>query len=96
MSKKVSEYIIIQQIYHDMYICFAAGIFIWAYVTLHLKSIFLSTISMINIAISIPMGLVIYKIFLRIPFFCLLHILVVLIVLGIGADNTFLFNDTWK
>ena len=25
----------------------------------------------------------------------MLHILVILIVLGIGADNTFLFNDTW-
>jgi predicted RND superfamily exporter protein len=95
-SKKVGEYILLQQIYHDMYLCMAAGAFIWLYVTVHLRSIFLSTISMLNIAISIPMGLVIYKLVLGIPFFCLLHILVVLIVLGIGADNTFLFNDTWR
>ena len=79
-----------------MYLCFGAAAFIWLYVTIHLRSIFLSTISMVNIAISIPMGLIIYKMILKIPFFCLLHILVVLIVLGIGADNTFLFNDTWR
>jgi predicted RND superfamily exporter protein len=95
LSKKVSEYIILQQVYHDMYICMAAGAFIWLYVTIHLRSLFLSTVSMLNIAISIPMGLIIYKLIIGIPFFCLLHILVVLIVLGIGADNTFLFNDTW-
>ena len=51
---------------------------------------------MINIGVSVPMGLVIYKLIFRIPYFCLLHILVVLIVLGIGADNTFLYHETWK
>ena len=77
-----------------MILCFASFFFIWLYVAVHLQSIFLSSVSMMNIALSIPMGLVIYK--MLIPFFCLLHILVVLIILGIGADNTFLFNDTWK
>lgn len=79
-----------------MKLCFACLIFIWLYVTLHLQSLFLSTISMLNIAASIPMGLIIYKTFLHIPFFSLLHIVVLLIVMGIGADNTFLFNDTWR
>ena len=94
MSKKLSEYLILKQINHDMILCFASFFFIWLYVAVHLQSIFLSSVSMMNIALSIPMGLVIYK--MLIPFFCLLHILVVLIILGIGADNTFLFNDTWK
>ena len=95
MSKKVSENVILSQIYSDMLLCVACLGFIWIYVTIHLKSLFLSSVSMLNIALSIPMGLVFYKIFLKIPFFSLLHILVVLFVLGIGADNTFLFNDTW-
>jgi len=96
LSKKVSEHIIVSQIYKDMKLCFACLIFIWLYVTIHLKSLFLSTVSMLNIGLSIPMGLIVYKIFLKIPFFSLLHVAVVLIILGIGADNTFLFNDTWN
>jgi predicted RND superfamily exporter protein len=79
-----------------MLLCLACLGFIWLYVTIHLGSLFLSSVSMMNIALSVPMGLVFYKVFLRIPFFSLLHILVVLFVLGIGADNTFLFNDTWE
>ena len=83
-------------IYKDMYICFACCGLIWLYVTLHLRSIFLSTIAMLNIATCVPISLVIYKLIIGIRFFSLLHILVFLIILGIGADNTFLFNDTWK
>jgi len=96
LSKKVSEHIIVSQIYKDMNLCFACLAFIWLYVTIHLQSLFLSTVSMLNIGLSIPMGLIIYKIFLKIPFFSLLHVAVLLIILGIGADNTFLFNDTWN
>ena len=79
-----------------MSLCFACLVFIWLYVTIHLRSLFLSTIAMANIALSVPMGLVIYRIFLKIPYFSILHVLVVLIILGIGADNTFLINDTWE
>ena len=96
LSKKVSEHIIVSQIYKDMNLCFACLAVIWLYVTIHLQSLFLSTVSMLNIGLSIPMGLIIYKIFLKIPFFSLLHVAVLLIILGIGADNTFLFNDTWN
>ena len=80
----------------SLVLCLAAFGVIWLYVTIQLRSLFLSTVSMINIGVSVPMGLVIYKLIFGIPYFCLLHILVVLIVLGIGADNTFLYHETWK
>lgn len=79
-----------------MYLCIACLILIYLYVTIHLKSFFLSTVSMIiNIASAIPISLVMYKLIFQIQFFSLLHIVVVLIILGIGADNTFIVNDTW-
>lgn len=69
---------------------------IWVYMTFHLKSLFLSTMSMFNIAMSIPMTCVIYKLIFGIEYFSLLNVLVFLIVIGIGADNTFIFNDAWE
>ena len=79
-----------------MAICFACLPVIWVYVTFHLRSIFLSTVSMINVAASILMATVIYKLIIGVGFFSFLHFLVILIIIGIGAVNTFLFNDTWK
>ena len=79
-----------------MYLCIACLALIWLYVTFHLRSLFLSSVAMLNIATSIPMALVLYNLVFGISFFSLLHILVLLIILGIGADNTFIFNDTWN
>jgi len=95
LSKKVTESMVLDQIYSDVYLCVIAAGFIWAYVCVHLRSLFLGTIAMINIGMSVPMAIVFYKMVCQVPFLCLLHILAILIVLGIGADNTFLFNDTW-
>ena len=36
LSKKISEHIIVSQIYKDMNLCFACLAFIWLYVTIHL------------------------------------------------------------
>ena len=36
MSKKVSESVILEQIYSDVYLCVLAGAFIWFYVILHI------------------------------------------------------------
>jgi len=69
---------------------------IWVFVTITLRSLFLSSVSMLNIGLSVPMGLVIYALIFRIPYFCILHVLVILIALGIGADNTFLYHESWK
>jgi hypothetical protein len=61
LSKKVSEHIIVSQIYKDMNLCFACLAFIWLYVTIHLQSLFKSTVSMLNIGLSIPIGLIILQ-----------------------------------
>ena len=63
MSKKVSESVILEQIYSDVYLCVLAGAFIWFYVILHIQSLFLGSIAMLNIGISIPMGVVVYRVF---------------------------------
>lgn len=45
---------------------------------------------------SIPVSLVIFRLGLRIDYFCPLHIFVVIIIMGIGADDIFVFHDMWS
>jgi predicted RND superfamily exporter protein len=45
---------------------------------------------------SVPISLVVYKLVFGITYFSLLHILVILIILGIGADDIFVFHDAWE
>jgi hypothetical protein len=79
----------------DMAITIPCAIFVWLYMTFHLKSFFLSTTALINILMSIPIALVIYNFALQIHYFSFLHILSLVIILGLGADDIFVFHDIW-
>lgn len=95
LSSKLADVLMTETVYKDMSLTFACVGFIWVYMTFHLKSFFLSSMSMLNISMSIPVSLVIYKMIVGIEYFSVLNILIFLVVIGIGADNTFIFNDTW-
>ena len=45
---------------------------------------------------SIPLTLVIYKFVFGIQYISFMHTLSVLIIIGIGADDCFVFHDNWK
>ena len=45
---------------------------------------------------SIPISMFIFRYVLRVTYFSLLHVLIVIIILGIGSDNIFVFHDTWE
>jgi len=46
------------------------ALFVWLYLSLHQRSLFLGTFSIIQIISSIPISLVIFKYILRIQYFC--------------------------
>lgn len=66
------------------------------YMTFHLQSLFFSILSLINIAASIPISILIYRYVLQYSYFTSLHLSVVIIVIGIGSDDVFVFHDFWK
>jgi predicted RND superfamily exporter protein len=69
---------------------------VWLYLSYHLESLFLGTSCIIQILVSIPISLAIYKIIFGISYFCPLHLFVGIIIMGIGADDIFVFHDQWK
>ena len=70
--------------------------FVWAYKAFYLKSFFLASCSMANILVSFPITLVIYRLVFRIDQFSSLHVMAIFVVIGVAADDVFVFTDTWK
>lgn len=67
----------------------------WLYLTFHMKSFFLSLASLINIFMSIPIGLVIYKMIFKVNYFTTYHLGIIFLILGVGCDDVFVFHDFW-
>jgi len=65
-------------------------IIMWAY----LRSFWMASFGMLQIICSLPVGALLYRGVFRIEYFEFLHVLIVYLVLGIGADDIFVLVDT--
>ena len=72
-----------------------ASAVVYAYVSFHVKSFFISSFSMSMILYSFPITLVIYKLMMGITCLAPLHLMIVFVILGISADNIFVLWDAW-
>ena len=61
----------------------------------HTNSVFLGIMSLMNIIMSVPINLIIYNYVLDVKYFSSIHIAALLIIIGIGADDIFVFHDFW-
>ena len=76
-----------------MMVLFSIG-FVFFYMWVHTGAFALAALGMTMITISLPLALALYAPF--VPFFTQLHILAVFIILGVGADDIFVFVDGWR
>ena len=80
----------------DMGYAVFSVLFVILYIGFHLESWFLSMIGMLLIGFSFSLSALIYQGIFRITYLSNLHYLVVFIVLGIAADDIFVFIDAWR
>ena len=71
-------------------------LFVLLYIWFHLRSFFLAVSGMTIILMSFPVTQVIYRGILSVDMFAQLNKLVIFIILGIAADNIFVFCDAWR
>ena len=64
-------------------------------ICLHTQSLFLGVCGAMQIALSFPLALWVYREALGIQLFGVLHVIGVFVVLGIGCDDLFVFHDAW-
>lgn len=66
------------------------------YFIIHLRSFFLTLIGTLMIIFSFAITGLIYEVIFRITYMSDLHNIVIFIVLGIAADDIFVFIDAWR
>lgn len=65
---------------------------IWLYT----GSLFITLLTILDMAMALVMSYFVYLVVIRLPFFPFVNILAVILVLGIGADDTFVYLDLWR
>ena len=63
---------------------------------LHLQSLFLAVSSLFQILLGFPFAYFVYRWIAQITFFDTMSTLVIFLILGIGADDVFVFVDAWR
>jgi protein dispatched 1 len=71
-------------------------LFVFCFFIFHLESSFLALAGILIILLSFPITSIICKVFLQIEYFGMLCGLIIFIILGIAADNIFVFFDAWR
>lgn len=70
-------------------------LFVLCVLIYHTGSAFLGGLGMLQILFSLPCTLFVYRIIFGITFLTQMHVLSIFLVLGIGADDLFVFYDAW-
>ena len=83
----------------DLQLAIGACVLIFVAVFVQTGSLFLTVIGVAHVALTAPTAYTIYTMFVAEGgefFFPVLNFLGVFVILGIGADDLFVYNDTWK
>ena len=80
----------------DLFFAIFSVVFVVFWIRMHTGSTVTSLGGIYMIVMSLPFTILIYKKVFSIPFYSELHSLVLFIVLGVGADDVFVLNDSWK
>eukprot|EP00177_Eucheuma_denticulatum_P004660 GFKZ01008474.1.p1 GENE.GFKZ01008474.1~~GFKZ01008474.1.p1 ORF type:complete len:1014 (+),score=125.22 GFKZ01008474.1:449-3490(+) len=80
----------------DLTFSVVAIILVFLVIWFHTTSAFLASTAMAQIFLAFPLAYVVYRFIFRQDYFGALQILVIFLLLGIGADDVFVFTDAWK
>ena len=65
-------------------------------IVLYTGSLFVTIMTILNMGMSLIVSYFVYKVIFQLSFFPFVNILAIVLLIGIGADDTFVFMDIWK
>jgi hypothetical protein len=80
---------------HDLAFAIFSICIVFCYLVFHLQSFFLAICGMLQVIFAFPIGYAIYTDVFSVNFYDSMNILVIFVILGISADNFFVFTDAW-
>ena len=96
MSEKLFNHDVTQQAYRDMMLAGGSFLFIFFFMWLQTTSFFITFFAIFSIITSYLLTNLIYRYAFEYEYFGFFHIIAMFIILGIGADDVFVFYDTWR
>jgi predicted RND superfamily exporter protein len=88
--------VIIGQVVKDMLLAVGSLLFIIIFMCFQTGSMFITFLTIVSIIAAFCTANLIYRIVFDYVYFGIFHVLAIFIILGIGADDVFVFMDTWK
>jgi len=70
--------------------------FVFCYMVFHTRSVFLTLMGLGHVLISFPATWCIYYLVFQIQYMGFLNFIALFVIMGIGADDIFVFVDAWK
>ncbi|XP_076080756.1 protein dispatched homolog 1-like [Mytilus galloprovincialis] len=96
ISSNLLFYDVIQQAMKDMMFAIGSMFFIFCFMTFHTRSLFVSGLAVMSILTSFAGTNLIYRCIIGFEYLGFFHVLAIFIILGIGADDLFVFYDSWR
>ena len=87
---------ILNQVQMDMSLAVGSFIFIAIFMMIQTQSLFITFFAVLSIITCFLGSNLVYRCILDYRYFGIFHVLALFIILGIGADDIFVFLDTWK
>lgn len=87
---------IVKQIFYDLILALGSVMFIFGFIVYHTKSLWISSLAVSSILTCFLCTNIVYRVVLDFRYFGFFHVISLFIILGIGADDLFVFLDVWK
>ncbi|XP_067619629.1 protein dispatched isoform X2 [Eurosta solidaginis] len=80
----------------DVWLVSLGGVFVMACIWLYTTSLLLTFMVCVAVLFSLGLAYFVYTLVLKMAFFPYMNLLAVVVIIGIGADNAFLFVKIWQ
>ncbi|XP_061195988.1 uncharacterized protein LOC133204259 [Saccostrea echinata] len=95
-SELIFDNDVTQQAFDDMLFAIGSFLFIFLVMWIQTKSFFITFFGIFSILTSFLLANLVYRYVFNYEYFGFFHIISMFIILGIGADDVFVFYDTWR
>ena len=95
-NNELMYYEVKQQALLDMALACGSMVFIFCFILFHTRSLWVTCFAVLSIVCSFVETNFIYRVVIGFRYFGYFHVLAMFIILGIGADDLFVFWDAWK
>lgn len=96
VSDTLSQVLFSNMVYSDTFFAIFSMMFIFVVFIAYLRSLFLAMVAIEIIVLSFPLTALLYDGVFGVKHFSQFQMLILYVVLGIGADDIFVFVDCWR